>query len=107
MLLCCGLGMKLDEDKPIDVKVSIKVNEKLVVISLIGVSMSILITTFLLHYIACNFITIISSIIIGITCLFFSLYFAVTSPRFLFAKSEILDIEEEELEELQSVMKPW
>lgn len=107
MLLCCGLGMNLDEDKPIDVKVSIKINEKLVVISLIGVSMSILITTFLLHYIACNFITTISSIIIGTTCLFFSLYFPVTSPKFLFSKSEILDIEEEELEELQSVMKPW
>ncbi len=107
MLPCCGLGMNLDEDKPIDIKINIKINEKMVVISLIGVSISILITAFLLYYLSCDFITTISSIIIGTTLLFFSFYFPITSSRFLLIKSEIIDVEEEELEELQSVMKPW
>jgi len=44
--------------------------------------------------------------LIGIT-LYFSIYFPVRSDRFLSVDTNIIDIEEEELEELQSVMKPW
>lgn len=99
--------MNLDEHKPIDVNVKITVNPKMLMAGLLGVSISILITGLLLYFFAHTLITLSLSVIIGITLLFFSVYFTLQSPRFFRVQSEIVDIEEEELEELQSIMKPW
>jgi hypothetical protein len=99
--------MNLDEDKPIDVKVNIRINEKLIIIGLMGVSISILITAFLLYYVSSDFITTLLIVIFGTTLIFLCLYFPITSPRLFSIESKIIDIEEEELEEMQSVMKPW
>ena len=99
--------MNLDEDKPIDVHVNVNINQKLFVISLLGLTGSVLLTGFLLYFFSSGFIPTISSVIIGIVLMFFSLYFPINSSDFFQVKSEIIDIEEEELEELQSVMKPW
>ena len=99
--------MNSDEDKPIDIKVKMRINEKLIVISLLGVSISILITAFLLYYVSSDFITTLLIVILGTTLIFLCLYFPITSPRLFSIDSKIIDIEEEEREELQSVMKPW
>lgn len=99
--------MNLDEDKPIDINVNVKINQKLLMISLLALTGSILVTGVLLYFFASAFIPTICSLLVGITLLFFSMYFPSSSPEFFQIQSEIIDIEEEELEELQSVMKPW
>ena len=107
VVIVLWLGMNLDEDKPIDVNVRITINQKMLISSLLAVSLSIFFTGFLLYYFANEFVTMVCSIIVGSTLLFFSIYFPVQSPRFFHIESEVVDIEEEELEELQSIMKPW
>jgi len=99
--------MNLDEDKPIDVKVNVKINHRYLIGALFASMISILFTGFLLYFFASGLVPTISCVLIGITLLFFSIYFPVRSDRFLSVDSNIIDIEEEELEELQSVMKPW
>jgi uncharacterized membrane protein len=99
--------MDLDEGKPIDVKVKITINQKVLLTSLFAITGSILLTGLLLYLFASAFIPTLASIIIGLVLLFFSVYFPVQSPHLFCIKSEVVDIEEEELEELQSVMKPW
>lgn len=99
--------MNVDEDKLIDVNVKTRINQKLLILSLIGISVSILCTGFLLYFFSGGFIPTMSSLVVGIILVFFSIYFPLQSPQFLLVESSIVDIEEEELEELQSVMKPW
>lgn len=99
--------MNLDEDKPIDVMVKTTINQKLLIISLLGISTSSLCTGLLLYFFSSGFIPTMSSLIVGIVLVFFSIYFPFQSPNFFLVESDIVDIEEEELEELQSVMKPW
>jgi hypothetical protein len=101
------LGMNLDEDKPIDVNVRIRINQKMLISGLLAVCLSIFFTGLLLYYFASELVTVVCSIIVGLTLLFFSVYFPVQSSRFFLIDSEVVDIEEEELEELQSIMKPW
>ena len=99
--------MELDEDKPIDVQVEVRINQRLLLISLLSLVGSILLTGVVLYFFASGFIPTISSILIGVTLVFFSLYFPMRSHRFFQTQSKIIDIEQEEYEELQSVMKPW
>jgi hypothetical protein len=99
--------MNLDEDKPIDVKVYVKIKQRYLIGALFASMFSILLTGFLLYFFASGLIPMISCVLIGITLLFFSLYFPIRSDQFFSVESEVIDIEEEELEELQSVMKPW
>lgn len=99
--------MDLDQDKPIEVNVIVKINQRLLGIVLLAVAGSIVITSLLLYYFSQAFIPMMCSICIGITLLFFSIYFPLQSPRFFFTKTQVINIEEEELEELQSIMKPW
>ena len=99
--------MNLDEDKPIDVNVNVKINQRYLISALFASMISILFTGFLLYFFAGGLVATISCVLIGITLLFFSIYFPVRSDRFLSVDTNIIDIEEEELEELQSVMKPW
>ena len=86
--------MNLDEDKPIDVHVNVNINQKLFVISLLGLTGSVLLTGFLLYFFSSGFIPTISSVIIGIVLMFFSLYFPINSSDFFQVKSEIIDIDE-------------
>ncbi|MDG6219434.1 MAG: hypothetical protein QCI00_08340 [Candidatus Thermoplasmatota archaeon] len=97
----------MDQDKPIEVNVIVKINQRLLGIVLLAVAGSIVITSLLLYYFSQAFIPMMCSICIGITLLFFSIYFPLQSPRFFFTKTQVINIEEEELEELQSIMKPW
>ena len=99
--------MNLDEDKPIDVNVCVKINQQYLIIALFASMLSILITGILLYFFASGFVPTISCIFIGITLLFLSIYFPVRSEHFFRVETNVIDIEEEELEELQSVMKPW
>ncbi len=99
--------MNLDEDKPIDVNVCVKINQQYLIIALFASMLSILITGILLYFFASGFVPTISCILIGITLLFLSIYFPVRSEHFFRVETNVIDIEEEELEELQSVMKPW
>lgn len=99
--------MNLDEDKPIDVNVCVKINQRYLIIALFASMLSILITGILLYFFASGFVPTISCILIGITLLFLSIYFPVRSEHFFRVETNVIDIEEEELEELQSVMKPW
>ena len=99
--------MNLDEDKPIDVNVNVRINQRMLLLSLLGSAGSIILSSMLLYFFANDLIPTMSSVFIGVTLLFFSWYFPLRSPRFLIAQSKIVDIEEEELEELQSIMKPW
>jgi hypothetical protein len=99
--------MNLDEEKPIDVSVKVMINQRMLLTSLVGTAGSIIITSLLIYYLASDLIPTMCSIFIGVVLMFFSWYFPLQSPRFLLTKSEIVDIEEEELEELQSIMKPW
>lgn len=99
--------MNLDEDKPIDVKVTVNTNQRLLTIVLLGVAGSIVLTSLLLYFFSKAFVPMICSICIGIILLFFSVYFPLQSPRFFHTKTLVIDVEEEELEEFQSIMKPW
>ena len=99
--------MNLDEDKPIDVNVNVRINQRMLLFCLLGSAGSIILSSMLLYFFASDFIPTMCSVLIGVILLFFSLYFPLRSPRFLIAHSEFVDIEEEELEELQSIMKPW
>ena len=99
--------MTLDEDKTIDVNVTVKINQRLLGVVLLAVAGSIVLTSLLLYFFSQAFIPMMCSICIGITLLFFSIYFPLQSPRFFNTKTQVIDVEEEELEELQSIMKPW
>ena len=99
--------MNEDEVKSIDVEVKMIINKKLVVLALLGVSLSIVLTGLLVYNFGSDLIPTLACIIIGSTLIFLSSYFPLTSPNLFMVNSKIIDIEEEELEELQSVMKPW
>lgn len=104
--MLCG-DMNLDEDKPIDVNVTVKINQRLLGIILLAVAGSIVLTSLLLYFFSQAFIPMICSICIGITLLVFSIYFPLQSPRFFHTNTQVINVEEEELEEFQSIMKPW
>jgi hypothetical protein len=99
--------MNLDEDKPIEVNVKMNINQKLLLTVLLAVAGSIIVTSVFLYFFSHTFISMICSICIGVTLLFFSIYFPLQSPYFFTLEADIIYIEEEELEELQSIMKPW
>ena len=101
------MGMNLDEDKPIDVRARLIINQQVFIIMLLASIGSILLTGILFYFFASGFIPTISCLVVGMTLLFFSIYFPVQSNQLFQIKTEIIDIEDEEFEELQSVMKPW